>query len=747
MEFDITVFLCFGTNSLEGRPFDDQINIGRSFSTYTAWPPQPVALNQFNTLTKKLAFDRPIVVNPVTIHPSPYFALGEEWQAVSDENDDESVQTTPQIPDFKQPEDVTVTPNADRDPIPEKLTLASPRPLKLTQTMRPSMKKPSIPPKNAFDIKLIKVQELSQKLHDKARYIIEQIMFVPGKHLTSFGSILNQKPIQTKSAIKLKSGWVTNQKISGVRVPISITSEAPIRTVTPSPVKIGQQIKQKDPESSKLVKVDSVGMVSADQPITGYEAYFPDSNGKTDDEATLILEPQSRAIAGNGGTAISAPVSRAILKRGSRTKVLFKPQSVAIAGARGKAHASADLILDYSAASQLVQLQEILKKDQTLSARDRKIYTENLEKISLAAQKLAQIEEETADMSSLYSDSDPLEMNDHIKGIRSKIQEFGGFRLSDGSTMKPTDLEKVTQITTRKPSVTSKAPNNNNKIKPGKPVENVAVNPNSNGAHGQPPTVNDAEHETVEVNAPPAEASIAEAKPIALSIAGEGGVASAKPVATAVVGPGGLAVSRPVATAIAGIDPYEVAELGIPIKKSQKVKSQALTNYELANKIKKTYGLTSDGSNRLPSRIDPNQFEVEAEIDDIDTTNESDESSIKSQPIVAQPPPSAVAQVGMMLQPDLDPYSLIPQQYHNTFNIKPPHHMIISRQNPTEIQAENRSMDDEEEIDQDADYSDNAPQQFKYVPQISGYQMPQLPFYYNNFMPYAQPYHYYYYRY
>lgn len=59
--------------------------------------------------------------------------------------------------------------------------------------------------------------------------------------------------------------------------------------------------------------------------------------------------------------------------------------------------------------------------------------------------------------------------------------------------------------------------------------------------------------ESVSVNLPPDNASVAEAKPVGLAIAGPGGVASSKPVATAVVGPGGLALAKPVATAIAGI--------------------------------------------------------------------------------------------------------------------------------------------------------------------------------------------------
>ncbi|KAF6212300.1 hypothetical protein GE061_012822 [Apolygus lucorum] len=63
----------------------------------------------------------------------------------------------------------------------------------------------------------------------------------------------------------------------------------------------------------------------------------------------------------------------------------------------------------------------------------------------------------------------------------------------------------------------------------------------------------DGGNDSVAIKPPPENASIAEAKPVAISIAGEGGVASAQPVGQAIVGPGGLAISRPVGTAIAGV--------------------------------------------------------------------------------------------------------------------------------------------------------------------------------------------------
>ncbi|XP_014275280.1 uncharacterized protein [Halyomorpha halys] len=70
-------------------------------------------------------------------------------------------------------------------------------------------------------------------------------------------------------------------------------------------------------------------------------------------------------------------------------------------------------------------------------------------------------------------------------------------------------------------------------------------------------TAPDDPSDSVSIFQPPPNASVAEAKPVSVAIAGEGGVASAAPVAQAIVGPQGLAISRPVATAVAGVPGQE----------------------------------------------------------------------------------------------------------------------------------------------------------------------------------------------
>lgn len=86
----------------------------------------------------------------------------------------------------------------------------------------------------------------------------------------------------------------------------------------------------------------ATSITSADRSIPALQQSEASSGG-----ATLTLEPSSKAIAGNGGIAISSPVSRAILRKNMGTRILYRPESVAVAGVGGTAHAQSDLILDY----------------------------------------------------------------------------------------------------------------------------------------------------------------------------------------------------------------------------------------------------------------------------------------------------------------------------------------------------------------------------------------------------------------
>ncbi|XP_053675834.1 uncharacterized protein LOC128726074 [Anopheles nili] len=435
------------------------------------------------------------------------------------------------------------------------------------------------------------------------------------------------------------------------------------------------------PQEVNPVVVSAVGSTTADAPVLGrvpvaptVSEYYPFYGGPMTDnreEASLILEPSSKAVSGNGGTAISTPVSHAILKHGSRSKILFRPQSVAIVGANGRAHAQADLIVDYvnpehrtatdvlklpfyggargqileirknsdgtvvskilrgddedmelkvhhmgdepqpglkpssieqaleasdedikgadqsfgdyllkiqNAAASLVSLQETVKKTGKLSSDQRKVYTDNLEKLGVAAQKLAHIQQSDDDQDAIR----------FLFDLSALTANYETASTGDPQKKKVSSGSKLTSF----PGYKGKEDN-----KKKEEEENVG----EDGSGG----------DSVQVDTQEKESSIAEAKPVGLAIAGEGGVASSKPVATAVVGDGGLAVARPVATAIAGIKPSELGSLGLPISINKKVLTKG------------KYGLVASGDEvsggvlvgpDYEARVAPK--EIEAELED-----------------------------------------------------------------------------------------------------------------------------------
>lgn len=235
-----------------------------------------------------------------------------------------------QYPQY-QPNFVVVTPRPKtkkkvqpkpsvRRPVPKdtmKLIDARSRPEKLRQ-----------PP--VMDIKVIQATQ-----QPNSKFSIEKFFFVPGKKLDEL-STAESVPVHALSLIRAPPKYL--QK--------ALNSQKLVLQK-----QIQEEVENDDELETATTKVESVGMSSADQPIPGYyDAYFPQTSfhqAGSGVQATLILEPNSKAISGNDGTSISTPLSRAILYRGTNVKVLFKPQSVAITGANGIAHASADLLLDF----------------------------------------------------------------------------------------------------------------------------------------------------------------------------------------------------------------------------------------------------------------------------------------------------------------------------------------------------------------------------------------------------------------
>lgn len=174
-----------------------------------------------------------------------------------------------------------------------------------------------------MDIKLIQAVQRPNSEFDVEKFsILSKQSAVPLTNLMSISKIVRASTRQVQDSIK-------SQKIQFRN---SLTNE------------------DEEKEEDDDVKVESVGMTSADQPFPDYSSYFPrliytqDGHGE---ETTLILEPNSKAVSGNDGISISTPLSHALLRRGIPVRVLFKPESVAISGVGGTSHAQADLFLDF----------------------------------------------------------------------------------------------------------------------------------------------------------------------------------------------------------------------------------------------------------------------------------------------------------------------------------------------------------------------------------------------------------------
>ncbi|XP_055842457.1 uncharacterized protein LOC129909396 [Episyrphus balteatus] len=173
-----------------------------------------------------------------------------------------------------------------------------------------------------------------------------------------------------------------------------------------------------------------------------------------------------------------------------------------------------------NSAARLVAIQEKAKQKGSFSEEDNKSYADSLFELGLAAQSLAQLQQngEIKDFSKLLQGSNtqfrPQPVND------SPLAQVGDLPVQNGDNM----MVSVTQ---------------------DEPYDDSG--------------------ESVLVNAPKKDASVAEAKPVGLSIVGEGGVASSKPNAVAISGREGLAVSAPKATAIAGVSPEEAAAFSVNV--------------------------------------------------------------------------------------------------------------------------------------------------------------------------------------
>ncbi|XP_061391202.1 uncharacterized protein LOC133326589 [Musca vetustissima] len=207
------------------------------------------------------------------------------------------------------------------------------------------------------------------------------------------------------------------------------------------------------------------------------------------------------------------------------------------------------------AAARLVAIQEMAKKKGTFSEEDNRIYAASLLELGQAAQSLALLQQ------------------------TGKIQDFSVLLkpYSSGAAM-PQKTPIATSEKTDEDAVTVEAPVEEQKVEEEKIDEVTEQQFNeSDLLPVAPEDPFEDVHDTVAVGPPKKDASVAEAKPVGVSIVGQGGVASSKPNAVALSGRNGLAVSAPKATAIAGVTAEEAAafSVSVPSRNQLVIKSAA----------------------------------------------------------------------------------------------------------------------------------------------------------------------------
>ncbi|KAK6641844.1 hypothetical protein RUM44_013562 [Polyplax serrata] len=265
-------------------------------------------------------------------------------------------------------------------------------------------------------------------------------------------------------------------------------------------------------------------------------------------ETSLVFRPKSKAEAGRNGVAVSAPISHAILFPGHKANIYFEPESVASAGPSGFAHAHSDFHLA--------------------------VENENLEP-------------EARGFGAFLPNTPPL---GHIlRPPNQESRQFLGYtdkKNKNKPMTKPAKEEEGSEEVSEEEQEENMGQVGGGLLPNGYPVlwvpfakfQLIARN-----CHGNLFLffVQENASDGVSISTPPDGASVAEAKPIGLAIAGPGGVAASKPQGTAVVGPGGLAIARPVGTAIAGVEVEGSVPIGGSHKNKKKPKQEEQADAEL----------------------------------------------------------------------------------------------------------------------------------------------------------------------
>ncbi|XP_075163131.1 uncharacterized protein LOC142235758 [Haematobia irritans] len=247
------------------------------------------------------------------------------------------------------------------------------------------------------------------------------------------------------------------------------------------------------------------------------------------------------------GKDIGAKAEALTLSRQGPTAALSSGIALTAQHEREKSKFEEDFSRIQLAAARLVAIQELAKRKGTFSEEDNRIYAASLLELGQAAQSLAMLQQ------------------------TGQIQDFSVLLQPYHSVAMPQKTPNLMDDKNNDDVVTIEAPIEEQKIEEQKveeqKVDEVTEQPfnESDVLPGTPEDPYEDVNDSVAIIPPKKDASVAEAKPVGVSIAGEGGVASSKPNAVALSGRNGLAVSAPKATAIAGVSPQEAAAFSISL--------------------------------------------------------------------------------------------------------------------------------------------------------------------------------------
>ncbi|KAJ8956864.1 hypothetical protein NQ318_014279, partial [Aromia moschata] len=208
-------------------------------------------------------------------------------------------------------------------------------------------------------------------------------------------------------------------------------------------------------------------------------------------------------------------------------------------------------------ALKIVKLQEIAKSKGKLSESEEAKYKQHMESLNKSAQSLAEMQEESNPLD--FESREGLGAWFERRAASSNKKDKNKKKEEEDKKRKEEERKRKEEESKKKKDEEEKRKKEEEKKKKEEEDKKRKEEEEKRKEEEKEEEIDEEEedNDSITINLPPEDASVAEAKPVGLAVAGEGGVAASKPIATAVVGPGGLAIARPVGTAIAGVSPEQ----------------------------------------------------------------------------------------------------------------------------------------------------------------------------------------------